>query len=379
MKIFRLLVAYAAYFLVAALPTVLAKDEEEDDDGFFYFQDDNDWSESAIYPMSCIETSEGDAVVYQMYKKGHNQCKRRSLGKYKMDVDSFIRAYVSQLEQDYLAKGAEYEVDDEAMEYLQCQQYYYNNNMYYLKVGCRSTGKGFMVHAYTDMYCSEKLSYNLNLGVDLSGLRVQFDTCKNCVTSSSYGNNNKYNNNNNAYNNYNNQGGGYGYGDMSQHESMLCSSADHYKDTCNRSCRRAANKAGSSSSSKGWGGGGGSWDGDGFSPIGKFFLWVLSLSAIFFLLAGLAQRKKMSKQDALIEEAAIKASGVDKKYIPRIFVGLILFIIILILFRRKVLTWFFLIGINIGLLAYWMHLKNKAEQNAAANGFQLYGDGAVAA
>jgi len=55
MKIFRLLVAYAAYFLVAALPAVLAKDEE-DDDGFFYFQDDNDWSESAIYPMSCIET-----------------------------------------------------------------------------------------------------------------------------------------------------------------------------------------------------------------------------------------------------------------------------------------------------------------------------------
>lgn len=342
-----------------------------------------------------------------MYKKGHNQCKRRSLGKYKMDVDSFIRAYVRQLEQDYEAKGAEYEVDDEAMEYLQCQQYYYNNNMvrnllikmwkwlylfsahnniflcvqYYLKVGCRTTGKGFMVHAYSDMYCSEKLTYNLNLGVDLSGLRVQFDTCKSCVPSNNYGNYNKYNNNNNnnnAYNNYNNGGGGYGYGDISRHESMLCSSADHYKDTCNRSCRRAANKTGSSSSS-GWGGGGGSWDGEGFSPIGKFFLWVLSLSAIFFLLAGLAQRKKMSKQDALIEEAAIKASGVDKKYIPRIFVGLILFIIILILFRKKVLTWFFLIGINIGLLAYWMHLKNKAEQNAAANGFQLYGDGAVAA
>lgn len=55
MKIFRLFVAYAAYFLATALPTVLAKDQE-DDDGFFYFQDDNDWSESAIYPMSCIET-----------------------------------------------------------------------------------------------------------------------------------------------------------------------------------------------------------------------------------------------------------------------------------------------------------------------------------
>ena len=28
--------------------------------------------------------------------------------------------------------------------------------------------------------------------------------------------------------------------------------------------------------------------------------------------------------------------------------------------------WFFLVTVNVALLAYWMHLKNKAEQNAAA-------------
>lgn len=32
------------------------KNKNQDDDGFFYFQDSHDWSQSAIYPMSCIET-----------------------------------------------------------------------------------------------------------------------------------------------------------------------------------------------------------------------------------------------------------------------------------------------------------------------------------
>jgi hypothetical protein len=104
----------------------------------------------------------------------------------------------------------------------------------------------------------------------------------------------------------------------------------------------------------------------------------LSTSAVFFLLASLAQRKKMSKTDTVLEEAAIKSAGVDKKYIPRIFVGVAIFIILLILFRRKILTWFFLTGVNVALLAYWIHLKNKADEKAAVNGFQLYGDGAPA-
>jgi len=362
----------ALLLLATALPFALAKDEE-DDDGFFYFQDDNDWSESAIMPNSCIETSTGDAVVFTMYKKNHNQCKRRSNGSYKLSIASFVRSYVKQMQVEYERKGADYEVDEDAMEYLECQQYYYNNNMFYLKIGCRSNGQGFQVHPYTDYQCTTRASLNYNLGIDVSSLRVNFGSCKSCI-SSSYGNNNynQYNNNNNNNNgNANNYYGqeGNGYYDLSDHDSMLCSAANEYKESCNRSCRRAAKKASNgskSSSSMNWSG--------GFSPIGKFFLWVLSLSAIFFLLAGLAQRKKMSKQDAVIEEAAIKSAGVDKKFIPRILVGFVLFVILLVLFRKKVLTWFFLIAMNIALLAYWMHLKNKAEQNATVGGFQMYSE-----
>ncbi len=50
------------------------------------------------------------------------------MGTYKIDIPSFVRAYTRQMKQEYEAKGADYDVDDEAMEYLNCQAYYYNNN-----------------------------------------------------------------------------------------------------------------------------------------------------------------------------------------------------------------------------------------------------------
>ena len=48
----------AVLLLATAIPAVVAggDNKDEDDDGFFYFQDDNDWSSSAIFPQSCIET-----------------------------------------------------------------------------------------------------------------------------------------------------------------------------------------------------------------------------------------------------------------------------------------------------------------------------------
>ena len=53
MKILHLLSILA---LVVTVPFVAAKEEEQDDDGFFYFQDNMDWSNSAILPLSCVET-----------------------------------------------------------------------------------------------------------------------------------------------------------------------------------------------------------------------------------------------------------------------------------------------------------------------------------
>jgi len=56
MKIYQF---FAALLAFATVPSIFANNDnkdDEDDDGFFYFSDDNDWSDSAIYPMSCVET-----------------------------------------------------------------------------------------------------------------------------------------------------------------------------------------------------------------------------------------------------------------------------------------------------------------------------------
>merc|ERR1740139_1079472 len=110
-----------------------------------------------------------------------------------------------------------------------------------------------------------------------------------------------------------------------------------------------------------------------FTTTGKIFLWIFSFSAFFFLLAGLAQRKRLSKSDAVLEDAAVKSAGIDKKFIPRIIIAYSLFIIFLVLFKRKILTWFFLTVGNIGLLWYYCHLQGRNnEKKEAVDEYQQY-------
>jgi len=330
-----------------------------DDDGlgFYNFDDEMDWSDYAIYPMSCIDDSDGDYVVYNMYSSGHNTCNKKRVGIYKTPVQYYVKAYVKQMQREAEQAGADYEVDDEALGFLYCQQFQYNDNYFFVKIGCReNTGKGFQLHTYSDQYCTERTSSQYNMGIDTSSLSVGFERCKNCEQQNQY-----VNNNNGYYNNYNNYQNGQ---EQFRHKSPLCGVAWNYKQSCNRSCKRAA-KNGSSSS--------GRFDGTGFSPTGKVFLWILSFTATFFLLASLAQRKRLSKSDAVLEDAAIKSAGIEKSYLPRIIIGYAIFIIFLVLFKRKIFTWFFLILGNIGLLWYWVHLKGRnGEKQSTTSDFQLY-------
>lgn len=347
---------YIASFLLLAIATLVhaGEDDKGDEYGIFSFDASSmDFTSGAYYPKACISTSEGDFVVLDIFQsKSNNQCRRHSLGTYKVDITTFVVAYGKQQQQDKEKGEYAYELEDDVYDMLECQQYYYNNQQYYIKLGCKeSTGKGFQVHAYSDAYCTQKasISTSYNLGGDISSLKVSFDTCKTCVTSSS-----QYGNNNNNYYQY------------FQYNTPLCSAAYNYKQTCGYSCKRAVHKAGTSSSHFGY-------SGDGFSGVGKFFLWVMSFTAIFFLLAALAQRKKMSKTDVVLEEAAIKSAGIEKKWIPRIFVAIAIVIAFLILFKRKILTWFFLTSLNVALLGYWVHLKNKTDDKAAISDYQMYG------
>lgn len=115
------------------------------------------------------------------------------------------------------------------------------------------------------------------MGIDVSSLKVNFESCKSCSASSRYSqyNNNYGNNNQGQQYNYYNQNQNY-----DQYQTPLCSGAYYYKDNCNGSCRRQAKRAASGKKNS-YGGGGYS---EGFSPLGKFFLWVLSISGMYYLL-----------------------------------------------------------------------------------------------
>ena len=98
------------------------------------------------------------------------------------------------------------------------------------------------------------------------------------------------------------------------------------------------------------------------------------MKGFFMLLAVLAQRKKMSQEDALVEESAIKSVGLQMKYLPRIVLGLIVFIALLMLLQLRTLTWIFLLGTDGFLFSYWSYLKYRAEGHVTIGGFQLYSD-----
>jgi len=255
----------------------------DDGMGFYNFQDDTDWSNSAIEPLSCIQdySNSGeieDVVVYKLYGENHNQCSSQSIGTYKTPLAYFLKGYIKQMEREaeQNQNGNNFEAG-EAIDYLYCSQFDYNNYMLFLKIACNTnTGKGFRIQTYQDMYCSEPTENQYNVqDIDISGLYVNFGKCQNCV--SQFQNYNNYNNNNN---NNNNNANGYYYQQQDQPyyrvQSPLCSAANYYKEDCNRKCQRAAKKGSSSSS-----GNRGMFTGEGFSGMEKVGLWLLTCTGRF--------------------------------------------------------------------------------------------------
>mmetsp|Transcript_31571 Transcript_31571/g.36308 ORF Transcript_31571/g.36308 Transcript_31571/m.36308 type:complete len:300 (-) Transcript_31571:138-1037(-) len=243
-------------------------DKYYDGTGFFSFEDDTDWSSKSIKPTSCIIENDEHKVVYNMYKDNNQKCQKHKMGTYKTDVKNFIKAYAVQQARDSEITGYKFEPGD-AMNYLYCTAEYINDYLFYLQLGCSSTGKGFQVNAYKDSSCMEQ-AVNYNPYIDVSGLQVGIGSCKNCQLQ--YGNNYGYNNGNNYYNMYNNGGGQY-YGNNNgnngyfMHKSPMCAAAYNYKETCGYKCKNLASKVGSNSSS-------------GMSGVQGLFLFMGFLAAL---------------------------------------------------------------------------------------------------
>ena len=74
------------------------------------------------------------------------------------------------------------------------------------------------------------------------------------------------------------------------------------------------------------------------------------------LLAIIQKRTKMSNKDALMEQAAISAVGLQQSHILGIFALLILIITMFALLGLKKITWALLLMLNIVLFSYLMKL-----------------------
>ena len=84
-------------------------------------------------------------------------------------------------------------------------------------------------------------------------------------------------------------------------------------------------------------------------------------------------RKKMSTEDALLEEAQAERVGIRKDNMPKVFLGIILFLFILMLFKVKGFLFFLLIAIDTFLIGYWARLEYRQKGRIQLGGFHLYG------
>jgi len=102
----------------------------------------------------------------------------------------------------------------------------------------------------------------------------------------------------------------------------------------------------------------------------SYNLFISKSKAIFFLMKGLSQRKKLSKTERNLEEARIKATGLRLKWLPRVFVVLIFVLVILIFSERKIASWILLGALNFISLGYWINTSRRTESSDDYHEFQ---------
>ena len=93
------------------------------------------------------------------------------------------------------------------------------------------------------------------------------------------------------------------------------------------------------------------------------------MKAVFFLIKGLSQRKRLSKSTLASEEAAVKSCGLSVALVPCIIILLVILLVTFILLEMKTLTWAVIVGLNIAFLSYWIYGMEKARVEEHENGY----------
>lgn len=324
-------------------------DIEFDDDFWAYDADqslDVVWDDYSIEPKKCMIYKNKHVIAFDMYGKGNKQCAKKREGTYLMDVGQFALSYVAQRQIDYKLAGNDYGGAD-ALDYAECTMVEYNDAYYYAKLGCSTQG-GLKINSYLDEYCTQGVSTNIGLYNDV---KIQFDVCQSCVSwPAEAGDDDAYEEPelDDNFENYH------------AYDSKLCGAAMQYKSSCGYGCRKMANKnttTGSSNSKKVWG---------GFEKFCLFF-WCVAVIALVWVV--LKQRRMMSREDAIVEEAAMNGVGLKKRHVFPIALGITVLILLSMFMVWKKLTWLLLIGVNAGLFAHFVFLRRKAKKGAGGEGY----------
>ena len=76
----------------------------------------------------------------------------------------------------------------------------------------------------------------------------------------------------------------------------------------------------------------------------------------------LKQRRTMTREDAIVEEAAMNGVGLKKRHVFPLVLGLVFFVLLAMFMVWKRMTWILLIGTNVALFMHFVYLRRKAKK-----------------
>mmetsp|Transcript_29700 Transcript_29700/g.49019 ORF Transcript_29700/g.49019 Transcript_29700/m.49019 type:complete len:418 (+) Transcript_29700:193-1446(+) len=284
------------------------------------------WTEYAILPKRCIVYNNVDVIVFSVFEYGYKQCSDDPMGTYITSVPTFVNAYLDQQYQN----AQDLNQDDYATpaSYTDCTRTVIQNVEYWTQLGCTDgTSLSLSVNIYTDNECTIRNEENGSddASIDVSDIQLPFKKCQACVNWVDVSDDQV---DDQFYENHRTQ-------------APLCSTAWQYKESCDRKCQ----KTGLERKTK-----------EGWNTSDKILLAILALFGCGMLVAILQKRRLMSNKDALLEQAAMSAAGLQQAHVIGIFVLVIIVITVFALLDLKNLTWAMLLICNTVLFGYLMKL-----------------------
>ncbi|CAJ1929109.1 unnamed protein product [Cylindrotheca closterium] len=283
------------------------------------------WTDYAIYPDRCIVSNNVDVVVFTFHEQRYKQCSDKPMGTYITPVSNFLEGYLQYYQQIQQDKGNDDYALPDVAQYAYCTQKYVNGEEYWLQIGCSDTDRhSIAVNIYTDNTCTKRSTVDGldDANIDVSEIQIPFKKCQACVMWVDKSDDQ--------------------IDDMffenRQTNAPLCSTSWNYKKTCNRRCRNIGQ------------------DRDGWSTPDKILLTILGLFGAGMLFTIVRRREKMSNKDALLEQAAMNAAGLQQSHVIGLFILYILVVIIFALQVMKNITWAMLLIMNTALFGYLMKL-----------------------